>query len=234
MNNGNISDLLTRFYLPLCHSIIERPYGGRDFGSYKWATKFLRENGNANEVTQLVYCNDSVFIRPSAFEDLLDRIIQMDDDYICITEVFQIHYHVQSWFFVVSGRVFKSAPFHQYWEKYRPYSYRRHSIGKGEVGISKHLIHHGIYPQPLFSQNMILNLVFTGNFEEILNRLIYLLSPSDYLGIMSQIKDISVLELPDRNVALTVLKRNVMERIANSNTMHCANLILLNLVNFRF
>lgn len=81
---------------------------------------------------------------------------------------------------------------------------------------------------------MILNLVFTGNFEEILNRLIYLLSPSDYLGIMSQIKDISVLELLDRNVALTVLKRNVMERIANSNTMHCANLILLNLVNFRF
>jgi Rhamnan synthesis protein F len=231
VNNGRLSDHLVSTYLPYCHTIVERPRGGRDFGGYQCATKILRALEPQNDpVIQVIYCNDSNFVRPSSLELLLDRVVQMDDDYICIMEVFQIHYHVQSWFFAISGRVFDSPAFNEYWRNYTPYSYRRHSINKGEVGISKHLMRHGVYPQPLYSQGSIMNLIFSNDIGEIIDRLINLMSPDDYKAMTAMIKDAS----SDRDVALSLLKRNVMERIASSNTMHSANLLLLKATAFPF
>jgi Rhamnan synthesis protein F len=235
VNNGNLSDNLTSRYLPYCHTIIERSYGGRDFGSYQWGTRTLRSmHSDQSQISQVVYCNDSIFVRPSTFRLLLDRIIQMDADYICMMEVFFLHYHVQSWFFAVSGRVFESAAFGQFWETYIPYSYRRHTINKGEVGISKHLMRNGIYPQPLYSQNMIINLMFSGNATDILNRMIKLLSPGDYERASKQIRDTNLGGSIEDNISMTLLKRNFMENLAKSNTMHSVNLLLLKGGEFPF
>src|SRR5271165_2913621 len=41
VNNGNLSSDLINGFLPHCHSVIERPHGGRDFGGYKWGTRAL-------------------------------------------------------------------------------------------------------------------------------------------------------------------------------------------------
>ncbi len=41
VNNGNLSPELISKFLPYCHSVIERPRGGRDFGGYKWGTQRL-------------------------------------------------------------------------------------------------------------------------------------------------------------------------------------------------
>jgi Rhamnan synthesis protein F len=236
INNGSLSPGLISHYLPLCHTIVERPHGGRDFGSYKWGSRWLCDlKRGGQSVTRVIYCNDSIFVRPSALERLLSRLVQMDEDYICITEVFQLHYHVQSWFFAISGRVFDSPAFNQFWHRYTPYSYRRHSINKGEVGISKHLMRNGIYPQALYSHNTILNLVLNKGFDDTLDRLVNFLSPgglaspSDYNRIMTAIKDSN-----DTNIALLLLKRNLMERIAQSNTMHATNLLLLKSDTFPF
>src|SRR5215472_15756150 len=117
VNNGTLSPELVRSLLSHCHSVIERPRGGRDFGGYKWATNsVVGALGKNDEITQVIYCNDSIFVRPSHFKLLLDRIKQINEDYIGITDSFDPIYHVQSWFFVTSGRLFLSSEFQQFWE----------------------------------------------------------------------------------------------------------------------
>ncbi len=94
-----------------------------------------------SDIGQVIYCNDSVFVRPSALRLLLQRIRQLDSDYIGITESFDPRYHVQSWFFVASGKLFHSPEFQNFWQEYTPLSYRPYCINKGEVGIVKYLRH---------------------------------------------------------------------------------------------
>jgi len=234
VNNGNLADALLVGYLPYCHSVIERPRGGRDFGGYKWGTKALcdleRRNG---QVTQVIYCNDSIFVRPSTLALLLSRIRQMSDDYIGITDTFDQSYHVQSWFFAASGHLFHSAAFQQFWRSYVPLSYRRHCIKNGEVGISRYLSKHGIHPNPLYTQTMILDLIFEGTLAQAVDRLLLGLSPGDYRELTAAMQQIAFAQSPD-GTAGSFLRRDIMEQIGMSNTMNTANLILIRYTAFPF
>ncbi len=144
INNGRLCDKLVDAYLPYCHTVILKPCGGRDFGGYKWGTQFLASLGENTRIDQVIYCNDSIFIRPSAFEQLLNRIKQLDHDYIGITETFEIHHHVQSWFFAISARIYHSPFYKAFWNSYKSYSHREHCINNGEVKISKVLLGSGV------------------------------------------------------------------------------------------
>ena len=234
INNGNLADALIVEYLPYCHSVIERPRGGRDFGGYKWGTTALcdleRRNG---QVTQVIYCNDSIFVRPSTLMLLLNQLRQMSDDYIGITDTFDQSYHVQSWFFVASGALFHRPEFQQFWHRYVPLSYRRHCIKNGEVGISKYLSQHGIHPNPLYTQTMILDLIFEGSLAQAVDRLLLGLSPGDYRELTAAMQQIAFAQSPD-GTAGSFLRRDIMEQIGMSNTMNTANLILIRYTVFPF
>jgi hypothetical protein len=234
INNGNLADALIVEYLPYCHSVIERPRGGRDFGGYKWGTTALcdleRRNG---QVTQVIYCNDSIFVRPSTLMLLLNRLRQMSDDYIGITDTFDQSYHVQSWFFVASGALFHRPEFQQFWHRYVPLSYRRHCIKNGEVGISKYLSQHGIHPNPLYTQTMILDLIFEGSLAQAVDRLLLGLSPGDYRELTAAMQQIAFAQSPD-GTAGSFLRRDILEQIGMSNTMNTANLILIRYTAFPF
>ncbi len=233
INNGALAPELVSGYSPYCHSVVERPHGGRDFGGYQWGTEFLRRRSD-QPITQIVYCNDSNFIRPSTFAQLLGRIKQMTDDYIGITEVFQFHYHVQSWFFVISGRVFGSSMFRQFWQEYVPLSSRRHSINRGEAGIAKHLLQHNVYPRLLYTHNTIVDLVCDGTLAEVLERISSYFNPSEYKGLATTMQDDVALQFSGEASALATLKRGVMEKMTLSNTVHVTNLLLLKCSGFPF
>ena len=234
INNGGLSPELVTAYLPYCHSVVERPHGGRDFGGYQWGTEFLRRLGGDRQIVQVVYCNDSNFIRPSTFAQLLGRIKQMTDDYIGMTEVFQFHYHVQSWFFVISGRVFVSPVFQQFWQEYVPLSSRRHSINRGEAGIAKHLLQHNVYPCLLYTHSTIVDLVCDGPLEEVLERISSYFNPSEYKGLAATMQNDMALQLAGQANVLAMLKRGVMEKVTLSNTVHVTNLLLLKCSGFPF
>lgn len=234
INNGGLSPELVTAYLPYCHSVVERPHGGRDFGGYQWGTEFLRRLGGDRQIVQVVYCNDSNFIRPSTFAQLLGRIKQMTDDYIGITEVFQFYYHVQSWFFVISGRVFVSPMFQQFWQEYVPLSSRRHSINRGEAGIAKHLLQHNVYPCLLYTHSTIVDLVCDGPLEEVLERISSYFNPSEYKGLAATMQNDMALQLAGQANVLAMLKRGVMEKVTLSNTVHVTNLLLLKCSGFPF
>ena len=234
VNNGNLAAEFRKKLTPYCHSVIEKPRGGRDFGGYKWGTKVVYDlKHHPRQITQVIYCNDSTFVRPSTLELLLSRIRQMSDDYIGITDTFDQNYHVQSWFFAASGQLFYSAAFQKFWHSYVPLSYRRHCIKNGEVGISKYLSKHGIHPNPLYTQTMILDLIFAGTLSEAVDRLLLGLSPSDYRELTAAMQQIAFAHSPD-GTAGSFLRRDIMEQIGMSNTMNTANLILIRYTAFPF
>lgn len=235
VNNGSLSPDLVGSFLPHCHSVIERPRGGRDFGGYKWGTSVLLTLSNeSNEISQVIYCNDSNFVRPSHFNLLLDRIRQMHENYIGITDTFDPSYHVQSWFFVTSGELFRSPAFQRYWQGYIPLSYRPHCIKKGEVGLTTYLSKHGYSPCPLYTQPQILDLIAKGTVAEAVDRTIFGLNPYYYRNVAAAVHGIASASGPDPAIALSFLKRDLMETIGLSNTMNTTNLILLKYTTFPF
>lgn len=234
INNGRGTKEFIEASLPYCHTVILKPYGGRDFGGYKWGTEFLEANNGSAEILQVIYCNDSVFIRPSTFLLLLEQIKQTDQNYIGITEIFEIHYHVQSWFFAVSGKLFCSAVFQNFWRRYTPYSHRTHCIYKGEVGLGLHLLRAGFSPQILYTQTKILDLIFSNSTDIWLDRLMISLRPAEYDRLSKTIKELIIPQHPHNRSVVSVLRRELLERLAMSNTMSNANLILLQFSGFPF
>lgn len=133
--------------LDRCHLLIERSNIGRDFGGYKDAICILWSQ-NLN-IDRLVLINDSLFF----FKDGLDRILgELDGDheFIGLTEVFEYHYHVQSFMLSFGPQAVRHKRFHRYWRKYRPITTRRWAIHKGEVGLTRHMTKAGFRPHILF------------------------------------------------------------------------------------
>jgi Rhamnan synthesis protein F len=234
INNGPLSDKLVDAYLPYCHTVILKPCGGRDFGGYKWGTRFLARLGENIPIDQVIYCNDSIFIRPSTFEQLLNRIKQLNHDYIGITETFEIHHHVQSWFFVISARIYHSSFFTNFWHRYKSYSHRQHCINKGEVKISKLLLGAGVLPHVLYTQNDILDLIFAGTLDGALSKVMLFFRPHEYAKLMDTIRDIAFAGASDTQLVVTFLRRELLEKLAMANTMHHVNLVLLRFTAFPF
>ncbi|HTV27774.1 MAG TPA: rhamnan synthesis F family protein [Xanthobacteraceae bacterium] len=232
VNNGRFPERSITVFLPHCHTIIAKPRGGRDFGGYKWATKHLAEMGC--EIKQVIYCNDSIFIRPSALRLMLNRLNQMDDNYIGITETFDPSYHVQSWFFVISGNLFHNKGFGAFWREYRPFSYRLYCVKRGEIGISQYLTRRGITPRPLYSQAMIVELIFDGSLTQAVESILISLGPDEYNALDETVQQITFQQFPDQDVTRSFLKHYFIEKLNQSNTMNAANLVLLERTEFPF
>jgi hypothetical protein len=234
INNGRLSDKLVDAYLPYCHTVILKPCGGRDFGGYKWGTQFLASLGKNTRIDQVIYCNDSIFIRPTAFEQLLNRIKQLDHDYIGITETFEIHHHVQSWFFAISARIYHSPFYKAFWDSYKSYSHRVHCINNGEVKISKLLLGSGVLPHVLYTQSSILDLIFAGTLDDALSKVMMFFRPHEYARLMDTIRDIAFAGISDTQLVVNFLRRELLEKLAMANTMHNVNLLLLRFTGFPF
>jgi hypothetical protein len=234
INNGRLPAKLVDACLPYCHTVILKPTGGRDFGGYKWGTQFLRDLGDDNHIDQVIYCNDSIFVRPSVFEQLLNRLKQLNEDYIGITETFEIHYHVQSWFFAISGRIFSTPFYRAFWTHYKAYSHRQHCINNGEVRMSKFLLGSGVLPYLLYTQSGILDLIFDGTAEEALSKVMMFFRPHEYTRLMDTIRNIAFSDTAEMPLVGSFLKREILEKLAMANTMHNVNLILLKFTAFPF
>jgi hypothetical protein len=151
INNGPLPGAAASALLHYCHTFFTKPHGGRDFGSYQFATAWLHRTVPAAEIRQVLYCNDSVFIRPSRFAALLARLRDRDSLYIGVTGSSERFYHVSSWFFAVSGVVFDHPGFHEFWRRYTPFSSRTYVIRRGEIGLSQALSKLHIDPEILFT-----------------------------------------------------------------------------------
>jgi hypothetical protein len=244
VHNGPLEDSLIKQLLTVCHSVLVRTPGGRDFGSFKYGTAYLNSLADPN-LKQVVYCNDSIFIRPSVLRKLLDRLKDMPDDFIGTTESFEVHYHIQSWFFAVSGKMFNSEIFQNFFNQYRPVSYRRHVIHGGEIGLTRKLVRSQIYPNIMFPADAVFQKLFAADEKEVISQLALLSNLSTYDMIAELLSTGSKARsplnwsalpagrLPDYQL-LSMLRRRLGDESELQNGMNLMNLLLLTSTDFPF
>ena len=177
VHNGKGAPDLVEALTPFCHTVMLRSPGGRDFGSYREGTLYLNELTAGEDIRQVAYCNDSLFIKPSALAAMMAQIREMPDDYIGAIETHERRYHVQSWFFGVSGNVFHAGYFQQFWSNYIPTSHRGRNMKRSELGLSQYLMKHNLYPRIIYPIHWMLHRILSIQETELPRRLI-LLSPA--------------------------------------------------------
>ena len=139
VNNGPLSARHIELFQSRCHTMVAKYYGGRDFGCFQYGTKLLQELAASRPILQVIYCNESVFVRPSQLSKTVERIRQSRAPLIGLTGSWESAYHVSSWLFAISGELFRDPAFQQFWADYLPTSSRTHTIWYGEIGLSAHL-----------------------------------------------------------------------------------------------
>jgi hypothetical protein len=141
-------DAATRAYLlDNSNVLIERTNLGRDFGAYRDAIRVLTRRKSTIE--RLILLNDSVFFFKKGLDWLLNEL-NGTHDFVGLTEVFQFHYHVQSFMLSFGQRVLQNERFIRFWKRFRPISTRRWSIHKGEVRLTRELTKAGFRPHILY------------------------------------------------------------------------------------
>ena len=155
-NNEHLDQQDILKILPLTTVYHECKYqAGKDFGCYQLGVKLINYliEKEGLSFSRVVFINDSIMILPSRFPQFLEEFLSYTDDWVGITETTQIHYHVSSWFFSVSKRIWGEVAFQKFWESYKPLSPRRYVIRKGEVLLSQTLIRIGYAPRVMFASS---------------------------------------------------------------------------------
>lgn len=133
------------FLKKLTHTIIQRQNIGYDFGSYKTGIDFLQTN-KLNAST-LLLTNDSVY-GPIQHLDSIFRAASSYDIF-GITDSYDKHYHLQSYFLLYNEIALHSHAFKDFWGSVEYISGSAHEIKSKiiheyEIGGSQHFIKNGL------------------------------------------------------------------------------------------
>ena len=117
--------------------ILVRNNTGFDIGGYQDATKLIREQFS---IKRLLYINDSIYFFRDGLSEMFMRMADSNSDVCTAFENWEFNYHVQSFCFSVSRKLFDSPAFVQFWNNYLPVSSRLWAIKHGEIGLSRAVV----------------------------------------------------------------------------------------------
>lgn len=165
VSNAKLDPYLKAQLLDRCHLLIERANLGRDFGGYRDAIGVLLRH--APDIDRLILLNDSLFFLDRGLDQFIARL-NGDQEFIGVTEVFEFHYHVQSYALSFGRHVITSRAFRRFWSRYRPIGSRRWSIHKGEVALTRRLTKAGFRPHILYQAAELVPHLQTRSVRELL------------------------------------------------------------------
>lgn len=117
----------------------QRKKQGRDFGAWKEVILAMLESSALRKsITRLTLANDSMYYNKTTSE-IMDKLTNTEKPWSCLFENFDYHYHAQSFLLSFGNAALNHPVFHQFWQNYKPFSSRRHSINLGEVMLSRKL-----------------------------------------------------------------------------------------------
>ncbi|HUC17140.1 MAG TPA: rhamnan synthesis F family protein [Acetobacteraceae bacterium] len=234
MSNAPLSEGQRNVLLSRCHRIIERAPVGRDFGCYQAGLRTLGLfNGGLPAACEcLVLANDSMFYR-SDLSDIISEMMQFDNPWVAMFENFEQAYHAQSFFLMFYPQIFRSPVFGRFWRKYKPYSSRKHTIRKGEVGLTRTLRKARFVPSVCFSSTRIRQVIEAAQADplEICNLLPYC-SDMSWREWAEELLEMAKhgLSIEERSPTLLFAWQNFLRTIAHvsesANPTHVVGLIL--------
>lgn len=154
-NSGVIQDEDKAFLHRHCASVLIRRNIGYDFGAWRDALDTL---GLPRAETRTVYLvNDSVYGPFSDLRPLLDTIDFEQADIWGITESWQHHYHLQSFFLACGEKAIRSPAWRHFWRSVRPIPCKDWVIRHCEVGFTRALARGGISIAALYPNTTLLD-----------------------------------------------------------------------------
>jgi hypothetical protein len=127
--------------LPHCAKIIHRRNLGHDFGAYRYGLRYIRRlNPNPGAILLM---NDSCYGFCNNIDEIWAHVGDGRADLWGLTESFEYAYHLQSYFLLVSGNLFKAESFWKYWNKLPIHSKRANVIRHGEIGLTQSVLRNG-------------------------------------------------------------------------------------------
>jgi hypothetical protein len=136
-------------------TLIKRPNMGRDFGAYKSAVKYLKDNDLLNSLENLLFANDSI-VYGGNFESFFARYEQDSHPWKAAFINFEKHTHAQSFFQSFGKEILERQEFESFWSNYYPSDRRIHAIDEGEVRLSRTMINAGYFPSSIINAHDLL------------------------------------------------------------------------------
>jgi lipopolysaccharide biosynthesis protein len=133
-NSPKLRDSHIADVAPLCRQIVWRRNVGYDFGGYKDGIRCL---GNLNEVDRLILMNDSAYGPFYSLGSMIDAVDATKTDCWGITESWEHHYHVQSYFMLFLKGALSSTAFRQFWRRLPYVNRKAWVIRYGEIKLSQ-------------------------------------------------------------------------------------------------
>ncbi|MCB8873858.1 rhamnan synthesis F family protein [Acidisoma silvae] len=164
-NSGFILEEDKAFLREHCRSILIRRNLGYDFGAWRDALDTL---GLPRADTRAVYLvNDSVY---GPFTDLAPLLATIDFDQADIwgvTESWQHHYHLQSFFLACGETAIRSQSWRRFWASVRPIPCKDWVIRHCEIGFTRALAKGGITTAALFPNESLLDRAELDRLEQV-------------------------------------------------------------------
>jgi lipopolysaccharide biosynthesis protein len=145
-NAPRLSPESLRRLSPLCGAILQRANVGLDFGAFKDGIATLQ----LERLEALLLVNDSVY---GPFHDLADVMSGMnflEADVWGITDNWQRHFHLQSYFLFFGRRALASPVFRRFWRRLRYVQAKSWVVEHYEIGLTRALLHAGLRCRALF------------------------------------------------------------------------------------
>lgn len=143
VSNAKVSPELLELYRAYSCVVINRPNIARDFGAYKAGYLFLLSNGYLENVSELLFINDTILFPVMDTNSFWNSIESSEFDIVAPFESFTPKYHLQSFFILCKNKIHLEKDFQAYWKTYFEWNSRRHAISAGEVGFSQKMIKSG-------------------------------------------------------------------------------------------
>ena len=156
VSNQRLNDATVRELGDRYDHLIEKWPIGRDFGCYQAVIRCLERWGVYDSIKTLALVNDSMFY-PRTMDQTLRDLLILEGTWLALFENYQFHHHAQSFFQIFREEVVRSQAFKEFWQTYRPFSSRTHSINSGEVGLSAKLRAAGFFPSVLYRSSAIIS-----------------------------------------------------------------------------
>lgn len=119
---------------PFCRTIIWRKNFGYDFGAYK---EGIASIGDLNDVDRLLLMNDSIYGPFQPLSEILASIDPSKTDMWGITDSWEFHYHIQSYFLVFFSAALKSEAFRSFWQLFPYINDKNWIIHNGEIRLTQ-------------------------------------------------------------------------------------------------
>lgn len=114
---------------------------GYDFGS--WCVGFFGTSNLLHKIDEIIFVNDSVFGPMFDLPELMERIRALKVDFAGLTDSYEHHHHIQSYFFWFGTNVIRSIAFARFFGEYPFPPDKKSVIGQGELSLTKVLFSAG-------------------------------------------------------------------------------------------